>query len=124
MKSNNLIFPLIFLCSFFIISCAAKELPTIREISSERVLIKLSHQSTKSEMQGIQKELLEVADVQFNFGKSEFLEDGKLQYLRFSVLLPDGTRGAATADLIKLQYHYCGFLIDPNSQPSFKTGNF
>ena len=109
---------------FLMVGCAPKDLPTIKEIKSDYALVKISHQTTKKELLEIQQELLDVANIGFNFSKSTFLEDGQIQNLAFIVSLPDASRGAATADLLKLQFNYAGFKYDPNGNPSLNIGIF
>lgn len=115
---------ILYLLSTLIISCAPKDLPTVVKVEDNYALVKMSHMTTETELESIKKQLRETADIEFNYSPSIFLEDGHLQQLVFQIKLPNGTRGTASADLMKLQFNYCGFMYNPDGTPSLKTGIF
>lgn len=106
------------------ISCTAKELPIIAEINTNSALIKISHEATQSQLEQIQSNLRSTSHIDLDFSQSTFLDNGRIQNFKFSVRLPNGSSGTASADLLMLQYHYCGFSYNPDGSPSFMTGIF
>lgn len=110
------------LISILFLSCQPKDLPTVSDIHGDFAEIRFSHMTTKEEMVKIKDELKAVSNIDLIFEQSIFLEDGHLQELKMGVKLPNGTKGSASADLIKLQFYYYGFLYDPENTPTFKIG--
>ena len=99
---------ILFLMIFTLLSCRPKELPTVMEINDERVTLKLSHQSLKSELEQYASKIAAM-DFVMDFSSSEFFEDGKLRRLSLKVQCPDGSIGSTTADGVTLQFNYYGF---------------
>ncbi|MBK9733704.1 MAG: hypothetical protein IPO92_01540 [Saprospiraceae bacterium] len=85
-------------------------------------LLKLSHQSTKTEMSEFSKAIAMDQGIIMDFSTSEFFEDGKLRKLKLTVILPDNTGGKTSADLTTLQFKYYGFQYQKNGNPIFKIG--
>lgn len=102
-------------------SCSPKELPTILEQGDGFITVKLSHQTTESEMQNIQATLSEKR-VQFDYNGSVFFEDGRLRQLELTVSIPNVGSGKTRADLMTLQTRYIGFFYNKNQNPVFKIG--
>ncbi|MBK9256313.1 MAG: hypothetical protein IPM42_12565 [Saprospiraceae bacterium] len=104
-----------------IMSCQPKELPTILEQSDGYVLMKLSHQTTKTELESMSIKLAN-QNIEMDYSNSEFLEDGRLRILKLVVKTPDGSTGTTSADIVNLQYKYFGFLYDKAGAPVFRIG--
>lgn len=102
-------------------SCMPKELPTVLDQSEGYALMKVSHLTTKEELQSMSSKLAEQG-ITIDYSSSEFFDDGKLRNLILSVVTPDGNKGSTNADLVTLQFKYFGFLYQKNGQPSFKIG--
>ncbi|MBC7885907.1 MAG: hypothetical protein H7X99_10555 [Saprospiraceae bacterium] len=114
---NTLIICLLLVLS----SCQPKELPTIFEFSDGYALVKLSHQSTKGEMESMFGKL-DSLGYTCDYLQSEFFKDGKLRRLRLTVVCPDGKGGFTSPDLAKLQFRYYGFQYQKTGSPIFKIG--
>lgn len=112
------------LISLVTISCGPKELPTSVVMNDEFIEVKLSHQTTKDEMLKIQSDAKAKYNLNFDFSKSSFFDDGKLRTLNLAVVSEAGSKGTTTADLMTLQNKYFGFMInlDPNAGTSMKIG--
>lgn len=110
--------PLLFV-SFLFTSCQPKSLPTIINFDENKIVVKLSHESTKKEIQEI-IELLSGYNAILNTESSEFFEDGKLRDLNLRLTLPNGKGGALSAKLTNIQFNYYGFIlsIDDNGNVS------
>jgi len=103
------------------VSCQPKELPTILEQSEGYSLMKVSHQTIKTEFSSMAIKLAEQG-IEIDFSKSEFFEDGKLRNLKLAVKTPDGNSGTTSADQVTLQFKYFGFLYQKDRKPGFKIG--
>ena len=108
--------------SFVLLSCQPKDLPTVSDIHADFAEVKFSHMTTKDELVNIKAELKSVSNIDLRFEQSQFLEDGHLQELKIGVVLPDGTKASTSADLMKLQFNYYGFLYHPKGNPSASIG--
>lgn len=117
-------YTLLILTCLLMASCQPKDLPTQIDIKENYALVKMSHMTTKSEMERIKKELKMKCGLDFNYGKSFFFEDGKLRGLSFQFTNKEGKGGSASADLMSLQNNYYGLLYNPTGNPSIKTGSF
>jgi superfamily I DNA and RNA helicase len=104
-----------------LLSCQPKDLPTVFELSDETVLVKVSHQTTQSEMKTIAEQLKE-KQFQMDFTGSEFYENDKLKNLKLIIITPQGNKGITKADIVALQFKYFGFLYKKEGNPSFKIG--
>ncbi len=78
--------------------------------------------TTFDEMKKAQEELKKIGTV-LDFEKSLFFENGKLRTLNLTIILPSGTGGSCTADIVALQYHYYGFHHSTTQQPLLRTGS-
>jgi len=107
-----------------LVSCEPKPLPTYSDIQEDKVIIKVSHETTRSEMATFYRSLKESHNIEFNYTKSTFFEDGKLRILKLYVTLPSGERATTTADLMTLQKNYYGMIYDKSGEKgvSFKIG--
>ena len=108
--------------TFLLTSCQPKNLPTVSDIHADYAEVKFSHMTTKDEMAKIKIELKSMSNIEFRYEQSQFLDDGHLQVLKIGVVMPDGTKASTSADLMKLQFNYYGFLYDPKSNPSASIG--
>jgi len=108
--------------TLLIVGCQPKNLPTISDIHSDYAKVKISHLTTKDEMENIKSKLKSVSNIEFDFSQSIFFEDGKIQILKVGVILPDGSRGSGSADLVTLQFKYYGFEYHPKGNPSMRIG--
>lgn len=78
--------------------------------------------TTKDQLIKIKTQLKEVSNIDFDYTESTFLEDGRIQFLKIAVKMPDGTIGSGFSDLMNLQYKYYGFEYNPNGSPSARIG--
>ncbi|MBK8698989.1 MAG: hypothetical protein IPN29_05390 [Saprospiraceae bacterium] len=104
-------------------ACSPKELPSVFLAEKDHVVMKVSHQTTKPEMEKFSVDLQKMGVV-LDYSSSVFYENGRLQALAFVVVFPDGTGGRAGADQVGLQYRYYGFEFKPGGSPPFRTGSF
>lgn len=111
----------IFSLGWLLISCQPKELPTVLDLTEGYALMKVSHQTTKSELKSMAQKLSEM-EIEMDYSGSEFYEDDKLQKLKLIIVTPDGNKGVTTADIVALQFRYFGFLYQKEGSPSFKIG--
>jgi len=105
-----------------ITSCQPKDLPTVFTQSEGYALVKISHETTKTEMEEMATKLAEQG-IKIIFSNSEFFEDGKIRNLKLGVETPDGNRGSTSADLVVLQFKYYGFIYQKDGNPVFQIGN-
>lgn len=103
-------------------SCQPKDLPTILDIHEDYAAVKISHMTTKSELELIKSKLSSTANIQFEFNQSDFFENGNIQSLKMSIVTPEGAKGSGSADLMTLQYKYYGFEYNPKGNPSIRIG--
>ena len=110
--------------SFLILlsSCQPKDLPTVFTQSEGYALMKISHQTTKTELEQMSIKLAEQG-INITFSNSEFFEDGKIRNLKLGVETPDGNRGSTSADIVVLQFNYYGFIYQKDGNPVFQIGN-
>ncbi|MFM2394185.1 MAG: hypothetical protein RLZZ546_2167 [Bacteroidota bacterium] len=113
---------LLFIVSMAITSCTPHELPPALIMDGDKILMKVSHQSTKEEMLKWQQDL-SAKNIELNFSNSEFFDEGKIRKLSFTVKFPDGTVGSAGGDLVSLQYRYIGFIYSSKDNEIFKVGD-
>lgn len=114
---------LLLIALFVISGCQPKELPSILTIQGDHIVCKVSHMTTKTEMDDFTRKLAAI-NVRLDLTGTTYLKDGKLQNLQFVVSLPNGMIGTAATDIVGLQYRYYGFEYNPRGNPSFKTGSF
>lgn len=107
--------------SISLLSCNPKELPTVLIQKDGYALMKVSHQTTRSELAGIQNQLAEQG-ITLDYSGSSFFDNESLQILKMHVVTPKGHSGQTTADIVNLQYRYYGFLYQEDGQPGFKIG--
>ena len=108
--------------SFLILGCQPKDLPTVSDIHADFAEVKFSHMTTMEELAKIKAELKAVSNIDLLFEQSQFLDNGHLQVLKIGVVMPDGTKASTSADLMKLQFNYYGFLYDPKNKPRARIG--
>lgn len=101
-----------------IMSCQPKSLPTFLETDQNFATVKVSHETTKTEMETIKDSLSKIG-IDFDYSGSTFFDDSRLQTLNLAVTLSNGKIGTLTADAVNLQFKYFGFIY--NSE-KFKIG--
>lgn len=101
--------------------CQPRDLPTVFNMSDGYALMKVSHMTTRDELNNISQKL-KTQNIELDFSASEFFDNGKLRTLKLSVTTPDGNRGVTGADQVGLQYKYFGFLYQRSGTPAFKIG--
>jgi hypothetical protein len=109
MKTTRFLFLMILLQ--MVCGCMPKELPTMTEINDKMIKVKLSHQTTKGELETISRQVANYG-VRMEYGNSTFFEDGKLRILSLVVTTPTHS-GKTSSDLMGIQYRYVGFEYDP-----------
>jgi uncharacterized protein YxeA len=92
-------------------ACQPRELPSKISISETNVTLKVSHQSTKLELDNFKAQMIEKG-FKVDFTGSEFDETGKITKLKYSITTPKGGGGSATVEFSKLKYNYYGFSYD------------
>lgn len=107
--------------SLGLLACNPKELPTVFVQKDGYALLKVSHQTTREELDNIQIQL-EEQGITLDYSGSSFFDNGSLQILKMQVVTPKGHSGQTTADIVNLQYRYYGFLYQMDGQPGFKIG--
>lgn len=110
------------LLSLISISCSPKELPTVFSIDDNKIIVKLSHMTSKAELNDIQNKLIPYGLV-LDYTGSTFFESKRLQLLKLSCL-KDGVGGTVSADAASLQFRYYGFIYDLNSGGQVYFGSF
>lgn len=111
----------ILLFSISLVACNPKSLPTVFVQKNNYALLKVSHETSKDELQRI-KEQLENQDITMDYSSSSFFDNGRLQILKLLVTTPEGHTGQTTADIVNLQFRYYGFKYDKDGAPVFKIG--
>lgn len=106
----------------FLASCQPKDLPTVFTQSEGYAMMKISHETTKTELEQMSVKLAKQG-IKIVFSSSEFFEDGKIRNLKLGVETPDGNRGSTSADLVVLQFKYYGFIYQKDGNPVFQIGN-
>jgi hypothetical protein len=104
-----------------LISCSPKELPTIFTIDGSQVYMKVSHKTTRGELEDIRQKLTEIGII-MSYEGSEFFENNNLRRLVLTVSTPEGNSGKTTADIVALQFLYFGFVYKKGEKGSFKIG--
>ena len=108
---KNLLIAISFIC--LLTSCGGpKELPTITKYEATHAEVKLSHETTKAEMDEIIIALDSQYKAQFSYEGSRFFDNGKLRDLKMRILLSSGQSGKGSAMLAHLEYKYYGFVFD------------
>lgn len=116
-------FTVLLFCISWFVSCTPKELPTLFENTDDKIVVKLSHQTTKAEIDNIIAELKQ-KNIQVDVTGSKFLDDNRLRSLKLAAVWPDGMGGTITADLMNLQFKYCGFVYEKNGNPILQFAQF
>jgi len=104
-----------------LISCSPKELPTIFTMDDSQVTLKVSHETTRAELEDIRQKLAE-SGISMGYEGSEFFENNNLRKLVLTVSTPEGNSGKTTADIVALQFRYFGFVYKKGEKGSFKIG--
>ena len=86
----------LFLLSFSIISCS-NITETEYKISDELAYLKIGTDITKSELTAIAEKFKEQKNIDVNFSKCTFDEDGKMKKLSLKVDCNDGSSGSTSA---------------------------
>lgn len=107
------------------IGCTPKDLPTVINTSNDKIEVKLSYMSTKTELDSLKEELKIKYNIDFQFEGSRFFENGNLRDLNIKLVLPNGSGGKASALLATLETKYFGFEIDltQQSKKPFRIGS-
>ena len=102
-------------------SCEPKELPTKFIDTTDRIVLGLSHQTTREDLRIIQDSLVK-KEIIIDVSGSEFFENDHLRVLDLKVVFPGGAGGKTRADLMTLQHQYVGFEFDKTKTPGFVIG--
>ncbi len=92
-------------------ACQPRELPSKINITESEIELRVSHQSTKPELDKFKSEL-EAQGFKMDFTGSEFGPDGKVTNLKFSVTTPKNSGAAGGAKFSDLKYNYYGFVYN------------
>ncbi|MFN5416868.1 MAG: hypothetical protein ACK5B9_07410 [Flavobacteriia bacterium] len=114
---------LIFLTFVILSSCDTSSKKTIIDISNDEVVVKICVNTSKSELENVQRKLKEEKNIDFDFSKTSFSSDGKIDQLDFVVKGPEGYTGHVNAELYMTdEYH--GFRRDyrKNASKPFQCG--
>ena len=114
---------LIFILTLFFSSCETSSKKTIFEINKDEVLVKICVNTTMAELENIQIKLKEEKNIDFDFSKTTFSSDNKIDQLDFVVKGPEGYGGHINAELYMTDEYY-GFRRDyrKNSLKPFQCG--
>jgi hypothetical protein len=95
-------------------------------MTPEKVEVRLSHMTTRVELENLATELKEKYNTTMDYSGSTFFEDGKIRDLNLVVSLPNKGGGNLHAPLTNLQYRYYGFTIDFTNKEKvpFVIGSF
>lgn len=104
-----------------LISCSPKELPTVLENTDSRVVMKVSHMTTRAELDDLSAKLAQTG-ITVDYSGSEFFDNGRLRRLVLMVVTPEGNNGRTTADIVALQFRYFGFEYIKGKNGRFKIG--
>jgi hypothetical protein len=104
-----------------LLACNPKSLPTVFVQKDNYALLKISHETTKNELQQI-KDQLENQKIMMDYSGSSFFDNDRIQILRLQIITPAGHTGQTNADIVNLQYRYYGFKYDKTGSPVFKIG--
>lgn len=114
-------FGLLNLACMVLFSCDPKELPTRFIDTSDRIVVGLSHQTTRGDLRSIQDSLAK-KEIIIDVTGSEFFENEHLRVLVLKVVFPGGAGGKTRADLMTLQHQFVGFEFDKAKTPGFVIG--
>lgn len=101
-----------FLCLTFLLLNCNGSLETDYSITSEQVFLKITSNTTLSELTQISSELMEKKNILVDFAQSDFDKDGFIQKLDISVDCNDGMKGSTSANIVSLRIKPFGFLRD------------
>ena len=73
------------------LSCAAKELPTVINIDQNKIELKCSHQTTKAELEDAKQKIKSLLDMDLSYEGSQF-DDGGTVALINVILSQDGEK--------------------------------
>jgi hypothetical protein len=110
MKYSIYILVVIFATS--LISCGPKVLPTSISLSDSYIDVKLSHETTKAELQNLATELNTRYNIKFDYIGSTFFDNDRARDLNISIKLPNGASGSVNGMLAIIEYKYIAFEID------------
>ena len=104
-------------------SCQTTSKETVFESTEEKVVVKICCNTSKSELENIKNKLMSKHQIFFDFSKTTFTSDNKVDNLFFIVKGPEGYKGQVEAELFMTdEYH--GFIRDysKNAQSPFRCG--
>ncbi|HMT53091.1 MAG TPA: hypothetical protein PKD16_07270 [Saprospiraceae bacterium] len=107
--------------SILVLGCLPKDLPTELIQSEGFASMKVSHLTTKAELESMSQKLA-TQEIKIDYSGSVFFDDGKVQKLKLYVVTPEGNTGATAADVVTLQFKYFGFIYQKDGNPTFKIG--
>lgn len=101
----------ILLSFLFLLSCATSSKETIFESSESKIVVKICSNTSRKELNHIKKKLLDKHRIVFDFSKTSFNSENKVDNLYFIVKGPEGYKGQVEADLYMTD-EYQGFIRD------------
>ena len=106
-----------------VFSCIKKSETTF-VIQPERVLLVITENTTENQLKDIALKLKTEKNILFDFSKTDFYENGKINELNFEVDCNDGYKGSAKSSGMILKRKNSGFLRDyrPKSKKPFVIG--
>lgn len=109
-------FPFLFIIILLFSGCL-KESKTQFTIDEDQVLLIITQNTTKEELEQIAIELKEKSNIDMDFSKSKFLENGKISEVNLEVDCNDGFKGSTHCSANTLKRQNIGFSRD------YRTGS-
>lgn len=102
----------------------AQEKQTQYSVESEKVFLVITGNTTKNELSQIATEFKQKKNIDIDFSKSQFAEDGKILDLYLKVDCNDGFKGNTAGSFGAFRHNNYGFARDysPKSETVFQIG--
>jgi hypothetical protein len=99
------------LMTVFIFSCA-KVSKTEYSTAETKAYLKVTPNTTESELKTISEEFKQKRNIDVDYSKSTFFDDGRIKDLVLKVNNNDGISGEASSSSADLKMKSCGFVIN------------
>lgn len=106
----------------FVFSCA-QVTKTEYSTAEAKAYLKVTPNTTESELKTISDEFKQKRNIDVDYSKSTFFDDGRINDLVLKVNTNDGISGDASSSNVDLKMKNCGFVIDSKEgKQSIYTG--
>jgi len=111
------------ICFITLLGCT-KEKQTQYSVNSEEVFLVVTENTTKEELVQIAAEFKERRNIDIDFSKSKFSDNGKILDLDLKVDCNDGFKGTTAGSSVSFRLNNYGFSRDysPESKRAFHIG--